>query len=143
MCKEGDCLAPTRQSKPSTLCPLCGEPVYRRRHAHGKQRYAHRTSQRLSCVWTGTEAVGREKDAITGVPKEQADALHRRVVGNQKKRTTYVITAAQNATPVPPTALRSPLPYCKVNKVQFLVTPYRYKTPTSWWAQRPQHDDWW
>ena len=60
-----------------------------------------------------------------------------------KKAKRYVITYAQNATPVHASFFRSLLVYCKENKAQLVVVPGRYKNPTSIWSQNAQHNDWW
>lgn len=55
----------------------------------------------------------------------------------------FVITAAQNATPVHKAFLQSLLTYCKHNAAELLVIPYRYKNPTSHWSKAANSDDWW
>jgi len=55
----------------------------------------------------------------------------------------YVVTSAQNATPVHTEALKSLLAYCADKKAELLVVPIRYKNPTSVWAERDRKDDWW
>lgn len=55
----------------------------------------------------------------------------------------YLVTYAQNATPVDKRALAVMLVYCKHNDAQLLVLPGRYKNPTSRWAEEAQDHDWW
>lgn len=55
----------------------------------------------------------------------------------------YVITSAQNATPVHPGFLASILNYCEENDAQFIVIPYRYKNPTSLWTANNKDQEWW
>jgi hypothetical protein len=55
----------------------------------------------------------------------------------------YVITSAQNATPVHQKFLNTLLSYCRVNNARLLVIPYRYKNPTSVWTQNSKGDEWW
>lgn len=132
-----------REQDHNTHCPECAEAVYRRASFRGKIRYSHRNSQGLDCQWHGTDAVGAEMEAMCGVPRAQSNALRRAIVGQRGKRARYVITSAQNATPVHENALRSLLTYCRANDAQLLVIPYRYKNPTSRWSKAAQQDDWW
>jgi hypothetical protein len=55
----------------------------------------------------------------------------------------YVITYAQNATPVNKQALQSLRAYCSFNKAQLVVIAGRYKNPTSVWTVNMEHDEWW
>ena len=59
------------------------------------------------------------------------------------KSKKYVITYAQNATPVHAEFLRALEAYCKHNNAVLLVIPGRYKNPTSVWSKRMQSDEWW
>lgn len=59
------------------------------------------------------------------------------------KSKTYVITYAQNATPVHPAFLASLLRYCEERKATLLVLPGRYKNPTSIFSQGMASEDWW
>lgn len=56
---------------------------------------------------------------------------------------TYVITYAQNATPVHEEFLASLKQYCAHNRAKLLVIPGRYRNPTSIWSDRMEHDEWW
>jgi hypothetical protein len=136
-------MATTREQNHATYCPECNEPVYRRSQFRGKIRFYHRNSQKLDCQWRGTDAIGYELEVMSGVPREQAETLRRQIIKERGSRATYVITAAQNATPVHENALKSLLTYCRVNKAQLLVVPYRYRNPTSRWSKAAEHDDWW
>lgn len=55
----------------------------------------------------------------------------------------YVITSAQNATPIHEGFFSSILNYCQERNAQLLVIPYRYKNPTSIWNQNNDADEWW
>jgi hypothetical protein len=55
----------------------------------------------------------------------------------------YVITAAQNATPVHKTFLASLLSYCEHRDAELIVVPIRYANPTSRWSKAAQSHDWW
>lgn len=55
----------------------------------------------------------------------------------------YVITSAQNATPVEAAFFASLLAYCKLNNAELIVIPYRYQNPTSMWSKKAEDQDWW
>jgi len=57
--------------------------------------------------------------------------------------SSYVITAAQNATPAFKGFLKSLLNYCDHRGAQLLVVPTRYRNPTSVWAEKDQSDQYW
>jgi hypothetical protein len=82
-------------------------------------------------------------EQLGGVPQERSLELKRLVLANYGKRVRYVVTSAQNMTPVHRNGLASLLTYCKVNKAQLLVIPYRYKNPTSVWSRRASSADVW
>lgn len=54
----------------------------------------------------------------------------------------FVITWAQNATPVNKPFLASIEKYCSVNKAQLLVIAGRYKNPNSVWSKQQEDDEW-
>ncbi len=55
----------------------------------------------------------------------------------------YVVTYAQNATPVHKGFLEALKVYCEHRKAELVVIPGRYKNPTSHWSKRAKSDDWW
>lgn len=55
----------------------------------------------------------------------------------------FVITSAQNATPVNRAFLNSLLHYCNHNDATLIVIPYRYRNVTSVWSEHAERDDWW
>lgn len=55
----------------------------------------------------------------------------------------YVITAAQNATPVHRGFLKALRRYCEHRGAQLLVIPFRYRNPTSVWTEHQEDDEWW
>lgn len=87
-----------------------------------------------------TTAVAR--DPSIGIDQKRVKRLHR-AVRSAKGIRRYVVTAAQNATPVNSAFFASLKKYCAYNKAQLLVVPYRYKNPTSIWSAKAQDDDWW
>ncbi len=133
----------TRTPTTRTLCPECGEVVYRSNPFRGKLRYYHRDSQRLACKWHGSDAIGFEEDAKSGVDRATSRRLKSEIIAARGSKVTYVITAAQNATPVWESGWRTLLAYCKHNKATLLVIPYRYHNPTSIWSAGARSSDRW
>lgn len=70
-------------------------------------------------------------------------AVIRKTIAGHHRQATYVITSAQNATPIHTQGFRSLLTYCRLNRATLLVVPYRYKNPTSMWSEKNKDDDWW
>lgn len=77
-----------------------------------------------------------------GVNPAWVSALKSAITSGAKRRR-YVITAAQNATPLNVPFFQALLKYCELNSAQLLVIPYRYKNPTSLWSKKAEDDDWW
>lgn len=59
------------------------------------------------------------------------------------KSRRYVVTYAQNATPVDARFWATLQVYCKVNDAQLIIIPGRYTNPTSLWSQNMAHEEWW
>lgn len=60
-----------------------------------------------------------------------------------KNKNIFVITSAQNATPIHEGFFSSILNYCEQRDAQLVVIPNRYKNPTSIWTVNDEGDDWW
>jgi hypothetical protein len=124
-------------SKP--LCPKCGEPVVKNganRGGSGKQQWrcpnGHKPTDVVNAP-SPTEAVSPI------VARELARDMKRR----SKDVKRYVITAAQNATPVFEPFLAALHSYCEHRNAELIVVPYRYHNPTSHWSKAAQSSDWW
>lgn len=59
------------------------------------------------------------------------------------KSHRYVITWAQNATPVHPGFFNALRAYCDHRGAELLVIPGRYKNPTSQWTEAQENAEWW
>lgn len=59
------------------------------------------------------------------------------------KKTKYVITSAQNATPVNQGFFASLKKYCEYHDAELIVIPIRYKNPTSVFTIDDLANDWW
>lgn len=55
----------------------------------------------------------------------------------------YIVTCAQNATPVFKPAMRSFETWAKAHKAEICVIRNRYRNPTSIWSDADTGDDWW
>lgn len=62
-------------------------------------------------------------------------------IRESKRVKRWVVTSAQNATPVHAGFLEALENYCEVNDAQLLVLPYRYRNPTSIFTDSDH--DWW
>lgn len=59
------------------------------------------------------------------------------------ERRVYVVTYAQNATPIDDDFFASLLAYCEHRSARLVVLPGRYRNPTSIWNQHNESDEWW
>lgn len=106
----------------------------------GRQNY--RCKDRKSCNWQGYTPIGLAASLDDGVPMDLVSKLHRRI-SSAKGVQRYVVTAAQNATPIHVGFWKTLLAYCEHVDAQLLVVPYRYKNPTSMWSASAENEDWW
>jgi len=96
----------------------------------------------LGCGWHGTSPIGIRRVQDEGIDRGRVTTLYRKL-RETRASGRYVITAAQNATGVWEPFWQSLMYYCKVNKAQLIVIPYRYKNPTSVWSSAAKDEDWW
>ncbi|WP_062266915.1 hypothetical protein [Endozoicomonas arenosclerae] len=62
---------------------------------------------------------------------------------NRTRSGRYVITAAQNATPIHKEFWLSLQHYCRANNAELLVIPYRYKNITNIHTTKERGQEWW
>jgi hypothetical protein len=79
------------------------------------------------------EKMDIEPDVLVKAKKKEHD----------KNKKRFLITSAQNATPVNKDFFDNLKVYADHIGAQILVIPYRYKNPTSMWSEKAQKDDWW
>lgn len=108
-----------------TPCPHCKE---RPRRAPG-----------LSCLPCEAAAKRRRRAAIREKRQRAAPKFKRKIEGARR----YIITSAQNATPVDPNVWASLQVAAKHLDAQLVVIPLRYKNPTSQWTQPQEDHEWW
>jgi hypothetical protein len=125
-------------------CPRCNSRVnFGSTSAAGRQRY--RCSRQFKgCDWNGTLPNGLKPDVVNaqGIDTATAKRLHKKI-STARGIQRYVITSAQNATPVHEGFLAALKRYCAHNDAQLLVIPYRYKNPTSIFTNEEKGQDWW
>lgn len=127
---------PIRTGKP---CPRCKTGhLVKDGFTRGNPR-----KQRYSCVkkegdknvycYTTTDPDLPYVNTQSGMPDEaDPNPQFRRPLGGIKR---FVITAAQNATPVHTRFFDSLKQYCAFNDAELVVIPIRYKNPTSSWSE--------
>ena len=95
-------------------------------------------SERTIRKWVAEKLqVKEKKDVEIGVLKLAKGKKH----DTDKKR--FIITSAQNATPVNKSFLQNILAYADFIDAELLVIPFRYKNPTSVFTDKQEADDWW
>lgn len=76
-----------------------------------------------------------------------ARAAHRDPPPREYRRTLtgsrFLITSAQNATPVHREFLEALKVAARAMRAELVVIPLRYKNPTSVWSSKQEDDDWW
>jgi hypothetical protein len=58
-------------------------------------------------------------------------------------KQVFIITCAQNATPIFKPAWEALLQYKQARNAEIIVIPSRYKNPTSLWSANNEQDEWW
>lgn len=74
---------------------------------------------------------------------EEYSKLENKNKEKEKNSKIYLITAAQNATPVHKQFLESCKKYCEYRNAELIIVPYRYKNPTSLWTLENEAHEWW
>lgn len=75
--------------------------------------------------------------------KDTYNELEAKKNGIKKTSKVYLVTAAQNATPIHGGFLGACMEFCKDRNAEFIVVPYRYKNQTSLWSQGDADHEWW
>lgn len=60
-----------------------------------------------------------------------------------KRKAVYVVTCAQNATPIFKEGLKTLRSYCKDRSAELICIPIRYHNATSQWTQKDEDSNWW
>jgi len=125
-------------------CPKCGESLSRNgKTPAGKQRWRCGGSGRNTkgCGYSTTDPSAPARDQKGEATDEDLkNPQYRRKLSGIKR---FVITAAQNATPVHMEFLKSLRQYCAHNDAELVVIPIRYKNPTSRWTDSQANREHW
>jgi transcription initiation factor TFIIIB Brf1 subunit/transcription initiation factor TFIIB len=108
-------------------CPECGSDQLVKNGRAGSNR------QRYTCKDCGHRTTNPEQDSVPAVKFNT----------KLPKSKRYVITSAQNATPVFKPFLASLRHFCKRMNAELIVIPFRYKNPTSQWTADNESHEWW
>lgn len=128
----------------SRRCPKCKRITLHKDGftPSGKQRWQcspKRGGKKDFCyTTTNPEAPYRRQD---GTPKEpdQNPRFARALSGIKR----FVVTSAQNATPIHDDFFGALRTYCDFNDAELVVIPLRYKNPTSRWTQSQENAEVW
>lgn len=122
-------------------CTRCGGPMNKDgTRGGGRQRYACKDK---ACGLQTSRAAQHDPNAGDGVSPVISREIAREMKRKSKGAKRYVITAAQNATPVHAPFLAALHSYCEHRGAELIVVPYRYHNATSIWSQAAQSQDWW
>jgi len=97
--------------------------------------------KRSHAVKPSDEALQKYNVDLDEVEKSQQKSDFNKV--EELKYQRYIITSAQNATPVHVNFLRCLENYAKINDAKIMVIPFRYRNPTSIWTPEDKAHDWW
>lgn len=117
----------------SSLCPTCN---FRPRRLPGQRcNQCHVAIKRE-----------RRRELSSGAPKAKrvlAESTELKRFDRTLNAKRYLITSAQNATPVHAHFLLALQRAAKHLKAEIVAIPIRYKNPTSVWSTSQKSDDWW
>jgi len=117
-------------------CPKCGEPMRHSQDTRGKHRW--KCNKNGYCYSTvGDPSVVKKQDGTT---KRKGPAPKFKRPLDSK---IFVVTAAQNATPLHTAFWTSLLQYCEFRGAELMVIPIRYKNATSRWTESQANAEWW
>jgi hypothetical protein len=123
-------------------CPKCGKTMTRdgkRNGQGGAQRYRCQTAGVFCYTTTNPEAAQRDSQGSRG-PRP---LRFFRPLGELGETKRYIVTSAQNATPVHEGFMGALLVACRHLNAELIVIPLRYKNPTSRWSASQENDESW
>ncbi len=125
-------------------CPKCGKKMRsdgrrNRNDSASAQRWRCQTGKMFCYTTTNPDAEVRDSQGNLrrGPPR------FARPLGELGTTKRYVITSAQNATPVHEAFMASLVNACEHLDAELVVIPLRYKNPTSRWTASQQNDESW
>lgn len=113
-----------------SLCPRCGK-----RPRRGPGLYCNACNTERQRAYRKRWSKGEKLERVN----VETEARFARPL-NAKR---YLITCAQNATPVDDLFLDALEVAAKAMGAELVIVPIRYKNPTSIWSSKQEADDWW
>ena len=110
-------------------CPKCGDEAL---HKSGRTTNQGAIKQNYMC-WTCKKR--------TTTPRKPDEEVEMRASVPKSKR--YIVTAAQNATPINDNVWNSLKQCAKHYDAEIIVIPGRYKNPTSFFSDKERGEQWW
>ena len=142
--KQGSTKGTATHTATNKKCPKCKRNSLRKDGftPSGKQRYACQrkvAGERSLCYsTTNPDAPYRDQSGTAKEPDENP-RFARKLSGIKR----FVITAAQNATPIHDGFFASLMNYCDFNEAELVVIPLRYKNATSRWSASQENAEIW
>lgn len=142
--KQGSTKGTATRTATNKKCPKCKRNSLRKDGftPSDKQRWCcqrRRDGERQICYsTTNPDAPYRDQSSTAKEPDENP-RFARKLSGIKR----FIITAAQNATPIHDGFFASLMNYCDFNDAELVVIPLRYKNVTSRWAQSQENAEIW
>ena len=119
-------------------CPKCGRKMTHSTDTRGKHRWRCAPGGKHCYSTVGDPTVATKQDG--SMQKPGAPSKFKRPLYDAK---IFVITAAQNATPVHEGFWNSLIRYCEHRGAELLIGQIRYKNATSVWTESQKDAEWW
>lgn len=126
----------TNEERPN--CPKCGRKMTHGKDTRGKHKWRCAPGGRHCYATVGDPRVVTDQSGNERKPGPPPK--FRRPLGDSK---IFVVTCAQNATPVHEGFWNALMQYCRARDAQLLVLPSRYKNATSVWTASQKNEEWW
>jgi hypothetical protein len=118
-------------------CPKCGNGMTHTTDTRGKHRWRCRNGGRYCYSTVGDPSVIKKQDGTT--QRKGPAPKFKRPLDSK----IFVVTSAQNATPLHAAFWASLLQYCEFRDAELMVIPIRYKNATSRWTESQANAEWW
>ncbi len=130
-----------KSTQPDKLCKRCGNVTRRAPDGEcvpcaNKRRRARRAAFRMAAPKPGLA----HTETLATIKRRATAAGFRHKLPEAQR---YLVTAAQNATPVHEGFLASLQTYAKANEAEIVVLPFRYRNPTSRFSKEGDDTEWW
>lgn len=116
-----------------------GEPWEKRAAKLGEKFHV---SERTIRKWCSENLGFKEKEDVAKLEKS-ADLDDAKIKQHDSKKKYFLISWAQNATPVHVNFLKNMEAYAEFLDAELLIIPGRYHNPTSMWTEKDESQDWW